>query len=312
MRSSVPWVATAMFATVVAIGCGSEEGEPDDGEDGEVTDLRVPIPEPSDEFIDLVSPEFEIASGEEKMFCLYLDNDQGEFAIDLMEAYQGNYGHHIVLLSTLEEQPNGTIEDCTDASEMWKFRAFVLPDTSLPNGHGILIPDGMQYVMQIHYVNASPNPILVRDVARLRKIPIESVETWTTTVTTNSLRIDVPPGLPAVETFDCVVPEPVDLLLLGGHLHEQGQTFEIEVGASTEELQSFYLVDPWIPEYRDAPPVSLFFNNPMHLEAGTVIRTTCTWQNTLEHPVEFPEEMCAGFGYIAGTQTPLHCEPVTE
>lgn len=298
------WLLAALLAALPA--CGTEEDMGDDDDD--VVDLRVPIPEPDPAFVDLVTPEVTIEAGEEKMYCQYLDNEEGEIAVDLMESYQGNYGHHIVLLTTLEPQPAGTFEDCTDASEMWKYRAFILPETPLPEGHGIVIPDDMQYVLQFHYVNASPNPILVRDVARLHKIPVEDVTTYTTTLTTNSLTFELPPDVPQEESFDCVIQEDVDLMLLGGHLHEQGQKFEILIGPDEDSLEQAYLVDPWRPEYRDAPPVQLYLDNPLPMPAGTIVRTNCSWRNTLDEPLEFPAEMCAGFGYVAGTQTPVHCE----
>jgi hypothetical protein len=309
MSQKGAWFAAVGCAAslVLAAGCGSEEGG-DDDVTGDPVDLRVPVPDPDPAYIDLVTPEVVIESGEEKMFCIYLDNLDGELAVSEMESYQGNYGHHMVLLTTTEPEEHGTFVDCSDSADMYKYRAFILPGTPLPDGHGILIPDGTQYVLQFHYVNASPDPILVRDVARLEKMAVEDVTTWVTTLTTNSLRLEVPADLPAQEQFDCTVQEDVDLLLIGGHLHEQGEKFEVLVGDDVNSLSSIYLVDPWREEYRDAPPVNLFFQNPMPLPAGKLIRTNCSWRNTLQAPLEFPAEMCATFGYIAGTQTPLHCE----
>lgn len=290
----------------VAACTGGEDGG-DDVPDG-VIDVRVPIPEPSDDYIDLVTPDIQIEAGTEKMYCLYLDHDQGDVAVKAMEALQGDYGHHIVLLTTIEPQPAGTLEDCSAQEDMWKFRSFVLPGNELPPGHGIRIADGMQYVMQIHYVNVARSPILVRDVARLARIEIDDVDTWVTTLTTNSLRLELPVGA-SRETFDCTLTEEVALLLLGGHMHETGSRFEIEVGPNTDALESMYLVDPWVPSYRDAPPVTLFFTQPRRLAAGTIVRTTCDWDNTTEETLAFPAEMCASFGYLAGTSTPFHCEP---
>jgi hypothetical protein len=250
-----------------------------------------------------------IQSGEEKMYCVYLDNDVPDLAVSLMDAKQGDYGHHLVLLSTLEPQPHGTVEDCTDESLMWKFRAFVLPGIELPDGHGIRIPDGMQYVLQFHYVNASSKPILVRDVARLKKIAPAAVTTWTSTLTTNSPRLSLPARQTATETFDCVLAQDVELLVLGGHMHEQGATMDISIGPDVGSLTSFYSVDPWIPEFRDSPPVTLFFENRKHLPQGSIVRTTCNFDNKLNEDIAFPNEMCSAFGYIAGTEEPFHCEP---
>jgi hypothetical protein len=295
-----------VLAALAACGGGGGDDTGDDVPDG-VVDVRVPIPEPDPAFFDIVTPEATIDPGVEKMFCYYLDNQDGELAVSTLEALQGQYGHHVVLLTTVEPKPSGTWEDCSARSEMWKFRSFVLP-VPLPDGNAVRVPQGLQYVVQVHYVNAGEYPILIRDVARLRRVPVADVTTWVATMTTNVLDITIPPGA-ATETFDCTLTEDLDLLILGGHMHEHGARFTVEIGPSANELETLYLVDPWQPSYRDFPPVSLFFTAPHHLTAGTVIRTTCEWMNPGGSPIEFPTEMCTAFGYLAGTDRPFHCEP---
>jgi hypothetical protein len=292
---------------VLALALGACGGSDSDVPPG-VMDVRVPIPDADPNYIDVVTPEVQIEPGVEKMYCYYLTNDQA-VAVSTMEALQGEFGHHIVMLTTIEPQPSGTLEDCTDQSSMWKFRSFVLP-IDLPEGFGIRIPQGLQYVMQIHYVNTGEEPILVRDVARLRKIKDADVQRWVSTLTTNSLRLSIPPG-PGRESFDCTLTQDLDLLILGGHMHESGTRYAIEVGPSLNDLKNLYLVDPWKPVYRDAPPTSLFFQNPYHVTAGTIVRTTCEWMNATSTTLEFPGEMCASFGYLAGSDQPFHCEPPT-
>jgi hypothetical protein len=303
MRTLIPAVVLVLFA---APACGTDGGA-DDGDDvpDGVVDVRVEIPAPDPNYLDLVTPEVQIEPGEERMYCYYLDNDEAELAVSTMQALQGEFGHHVVLLTTVEPEPAGTFEDCSAQEDMWKFRSFVLP-IELPAGYGIRVPQGLQYVMQIHYVNAGEAPILVRDVARLRRIAIPDVQTWVATLTTNSLRVALPAG-PTTEQFDCVLEQDLDLLLLGGHMHELGARFTIEVGPSLQELERLYLVDPWRPVYRDAPPVELMFGSPRRITAGTIVRTTCEWMNTGTTQVDFPAEMCASFGYLAGTDQPFHC-----
>jgi hypothetical protein len=285
---------------------GDDQPPGDDVPDG-VVDVRVPIPEPDPAYLDIVTPEATIEPGAEKMWCYYVDNDDPELAVSTMQALQGQYGHHVVLVTTTEPKASGTWEDCSAREDMGNFRSFVLP-VSLPDGYAIRVPDGMQYVVQVHYVNAGDAPILIRDVARLSRVPIAEVTTWVATLTTNVLDITIPPG-PKQTTFDCTIQEDLDLLILGGHMHELGARFTIDVGPSADALDSLYLVDPWEPSYRNTPPVSLFLNTPHHLPAGTVVRTTCEWMNPGNTNVEFPSEMCTAFGYLAGTDRPFHCEP---
>ena len=299
-------IAIPLVLVVTACGASSADDTGDDVPPG-VVDVRVDIPAPDPNYLDLVTPDQVIAAGEEKMFCYYLDNHAGELAVQQLEAHQGNFGHHVVLLTTVEPQPDGTWEDCSDQAEMWKFRSFVLP-IPLPDGYAIKVPDGMQYVMQIHYVNTGEAPILVRDVARLKKVDAAAVQTWVATLTTNRLDVSIPPG-PLSVSFDCTIDQDLDLLLVGGHMHEHGARFSIDIGSSPSAVDDeLYLVDPWQPSFRNLPPVSLFFSAPHHLTAGSVIRTTCEWMNDTNQTIAFPSEMCTAFGYLAGTDQPFHCQ----
>lgn len=295
-------IGPALFAAAL-VACGLADQTGDD-----TRDVRVTIPAADARYLDIPTPEMRIEPGEEKMFCYHVTWDgEEDIAVSYLQGLQGSYGHHLVLLTTTDPKPSGTMEDCSDNADMGKYRTFVLPGNPLPEAHGILVPKGMHFVVQSHYMNAGRVPLLARDVARLEKIALEDVATWTTTLTTNSFAIELPPGEQVVKTFDCTIDEDVELLLVGGHMHEEGSEFELQVGPDADSLHSVYRIS-WRPDYRDIPPVELFFTEPYPLPAGTLLRTTCSWDNSRAHTVTFPEEMCAVFGYIRGTQNAYHCE----
>lgn len=294
----------AWLAVWWAVGCGP--AVEDAGE--EPLDVRVPDPTPEAGVIDMLSPETEIAAYSDVMRCLYLEPLAEDVVADELEAFQGDYGHHIVVLRSVVEKPAGAWEDCSEAADMPNFKPMILPDTPLPAGYAVRIPAGTQPVMQIHYVNPTDRPLLVRDVARLRTVDEASVETWTSTFATNHLAFDIPKGGPTEVSFDCVLEQDVEVLLLGGHMHEWGARFEVSVGPDVDHLESQYLVSPWVPEYRDAPPVTMFFGSPKPLAAGSVLRTTCRWENEDEDGLGFPHEMCSAFGYLGGKEDPWVCE----
>lgn len=277
----------------------------------EVLDVRVETPAPEAGIVDWMSPETTIDAYSDQMLCLYLDPVADDLVADNLDAMQGDYGHHIVVLATRNPKPAGTWEDCSDADQMPDFRPMILPDTPLPEGYAVRIPAGTQPVMQIHYVNPTATPLLVRDVARLHLTDPEGVTKWASTFATNHLSFEIAPGATEEVSFDCEVPEGTEVLLLGGHMHEWGTRFEVGLGADPDNLAQEYLVNPWVPEYRDAPPVSLYFGSPRQMGAGSVLRTTCTFHNTESEPLGFPGEMCSTFGYLGGTDQPWVCE-VTE
>lgn len=300
------WAAAAAALIIATLSACEIESDP--METGDYIDVRVPDPEPDDRFVDLMTPEFEVPPGTEKQFCYYIDYPDDSRFVRYMSSLQGNYGHHVILLRATEPKPSGTFEDCTEARDMSKLRIHIFPSQELPEGYGIELPEGAQYVIQSHYVNATDTPLLARDVMRVEKTDPASITTWVSVFGSVSLNATAQPGESAV-SYDCEVPEDAELLMVGGHMHEHGSRYEISMGTEEEGFETVYLVDPWRPEFRDAPPVEQLYSSPLPLPAGTIVRSTCEWRNTLSRPLEFPEEMCANFMYLAGVRESHFCEP---
>ncbi|MFZ5470931.1 MAG: hypothetical protein ACOZIN_16005 [Myxococcota bacterium] len=292
------------FAPVVLLACGPGEPPP-----VEVKDVRVSVPAADPAFLDFVTPEAEVPPGEERMICTDVVYEGEDTAFGEFQGLQGKYGHHLVLLATKAPRPNGTTYDCTDIRTMGAFEPFAFPiGDNLPAGHGSFLPKGKAMVIQMHYVNTGAAPLLVRDVIRLRRMRLDEVSTWASIYVNNHAGFVVPPqSTGSAVTFDCVVPADMKLLVLGGHMHEYGAKYKIELGPDVNSLQPLYEVDAWRAEFRDSPPTNLYLQNPMSLSQGTVIRTTCTWDNPTDKELRFPEEMCATFGFVAGWKDPVVC-----
>jgi hypothetical protein len=296
-------VVGALICSTLAVACGG--GSETAGSDDRVLDVRVQVPATDPTYVDFVSPEFEIEPGVERMDCVHFRYDGEDTAIQDVNSLQGKYGHHAVLLAAKDPKEPGTREDCTNAEDMTKYDPFAIP-VELPEGLGVYLPKGKPLVLQIHYVNAGKKPIRVRDVVRLKTIPIASVRRWAATFATNSLDVKVPARGESTLSFDCAVPIDADLLLLGGHMHEHGKRIAIELGPDDKSLEQLYATD-WTAEYRDAPPITMMMTNPKPLQKGHILRTTCTWSNTESRPLTFPEEMCSAFGYVAGSKDAVVC-----
>jgi hypothetical protein len=274
----------------------------------EVDDVRVAVPREDPEWIDFVTPELTIEPGDERVWCAHYRWQGGDAAYDDHHIFQGRYGHHAVLTASNEPKPPGTVEDCTQADRASQFPAYAM-GVKLPEGHGVFLPDGMPVVVQFHYVNYGRRPILVRDVVRLHRVPIERVTTWTSMISSNQQRdIAIPAKSSASLAFDCEVTSPGRLVTLTGHMHEQGRRIEIRHVRGGVDLGLLYAVDDWLPEYRDAPPITIFepATAPV-FEPGDVLRTRCTWTNTTSRDLGFPQEMCIGFGYLAGPKEAINC-----
>jgi len=300
----------ALVACAALFGCGNSDGKSSTNTPAAADELDVRVtPPPKDDakYIDFVAAEAVIPAGSEKMFCVYMKYTGPDTAFYNQVAFQGKFGHHAVLLSTTEEHEDGFMEDCSDMKVLQKYEPFAIT-LELPPGSGVFLPSGKRIAMQFHYVNTGKKPIRVRDVARLYKRDPAEVKQWSAVWVTNSSTFHVDPRGTAKREFDCTLDRDVDLLLIGGHMHEYGSAFQVQIGPSEKELTQFYQVDQWKPEYRDSPPMQLFTEKPMHLTKGTVIRTTCEWKNTEDEPLEFPKEMCSSFGYAAGFKYPFVCD----
>lgn len=259
-------------------------------------------------FIDIELPEVSLEPGDEKQVCLHYTHEGPDLAVVGLDGEQSQVGHHVVILRPDTPMPSGTVQDCSDGNSMAEYETFVLPAAELPPKHAILVPTGTSFVVQAHTINTSQNAIITRDYARLKTMPVADVEQWATTFATGSIDFKIAPQQTTAVEFDCTVDEDAELLFVGGHMHEFGSRFEVSVGPDESNLKSVYLADPWKAVYRDLPPVTLLFDNPITLPKGTVVRTVCEWTNPGANGIEFPQEMCGSFGYVRGRTTPFNCE----
>lgn len=298
--------ALALLAVIAGAGCASEETTPLQPEDG-ITDLRVDIPAPDPAYIDFIGAETVIEPGTENLWCAHLRYDGPDTAFDLLETKQGEFGHHAALLGTQKPLEPGAGADCTHVDEMDQYEVISLGDQELPAGYATSLSSGKSLVIQSHYINASDKPIRIRDVVRLRKVPLADVVEWAAIYATAHLGFKLPPGQESTVQFECTVPQDIRLLLAGGHMHENGSAIEIQYGPDETGLQTMLKTDPWLAEYRDDPPLEHFFESPLLLPKGTLLRTRCDFKNTTAHEITYPEEMCISFGHVAGTKDPMVC-----
>jgi hypothetical protein len=269
-------------------------------------DLRVPVPAPDPNAIDVISPDLIIQPGEEKMYCLHARNDQGDVAVDDFIGRQAPIGgHHIALYTTTDPKPPGTLEDCTSPAANAKLHWFVITG-SLQPGYAIHLPANASFVMQFHYINATEQPILIRDVGRILKVDPATVTHWVSTFVMQDVALALPPG-PTTVSWECAVSQPLTLVYLFGHMHEHGASYRIDVGSSPVLLSNIYTVDPWRPELRDAPPSLSFYDQPLALAAGSMMRTTCNFENASATSITYPAEMCLTFAYVTGGDGPYQC-----
>jgi hypothetical protein len=287
------------------VACGGDDGEEPSGSDPAVLDDLAEIPATPGDVYRIDVPERIVEAGADSMFCFYPPATDAEYYVQTADAYQGEYGHHLLLFRTIAPKEVGTLEDCTEASAMATFLPNIFTSEfaggTLPDGYAVKVAAGTRIVLQQHYVNTTSKPIRVRDAVFLKKVPKESVQYEVGFAAMTDTGFEIPAKSSGIDVpIECTPPEDdTKLLLLGPHMHEWGEKIRLEKssdgGTSWEMIQD---VPEWDATFRDLPPVQRLFDSPLVLNQSDKLRVTCTFMNDQSQPLKFPQEMCAYYGYF--------------
>jgi hypothetical protein len=277
-------------------------------------EARSDIPAPPENGLQIVTRDFELPAGEEILSCYHatLPNDEDVF-VRAFDAFQAGGGHHVILMSPLAPQPDGTVEDCTSGESMLKYLPLItsmeLNHLELEDGLAIRLPAHAKVVVQSHYINTLSERVSVRDVVNLGFVEpgtegqVANAGFWGT----GYLDLAVPPAVPSSLTYRCTADQDMQLLSLIGHMHEQGSHMSIDVGPPGA-LQRVYELDTWEPSFRDTPPAEQWtMDAPFLVHTGDQIEVTCNWQSTAPAVLGFPTEMCASNAFFFPAEGSVTC-----
>jgi hypothetical protein len=299
---------------------GSDTGG---GELAEAVDLRGVFPTPPADGIALRPPDMVVPAFSEKQFCWFTRYTGEDVGIHYQATYQSDNGHHVVLMKTLASEaefPDDTVLDCTDRNTLPMTQMEpVIFGRGIDDGDGsssLTLPDGMavdfdadtRLVIQSHYVNPTPDDILVADEIHLGFTAPDEVDTWAAPFAHTSLGFEVPVGEQASVSFDCTWEADATVLFLGGHMHEWGAAFSLDWNSAAGS-ERIYEIPEWDPEYRDRPPINEYAEGEFNVTQGDSFTTSCTWDNNTNAVLGFPEEMCVTFGFAYESKVPLICAP---
>jgi hypothetical protein len=305
---------TKIFSTTccvsLAIACGSAETS------GTVDDFpSVPVPTTSDT-VELTFGEQIIPAGADQQVCLFLEPTAEDMWIKAFRPFQGKHGHHLLLMTAVVGDTPGTVRGCQTAEDMIRFRPLISSERAgyeeFPPGYAIRVPRGTQLVLQQHYVNSSENELRVRDVAHMTPTAEANVHTLVGFLGLSDISFSLPPtGREEDLSFDCRMPFDANLMVVGPHMHEWGVRFKAEIGPSAGPMETIIDVQQWTADMRDKPDLSMYGTESARpFKGGDIIRTTCTFKNTRKDSLEFPEEMCATFGYYFPADPSMRSEIV--
>jgi hypothetical protein len=117
----------------------------------------------------------------------------------------------------------------------------------------------------------------------------------------------VPPGESLTVSFDCRFEQEWNVLYTLGHLHEWGTAIKLEQVQGDVTTTVFDIAE-WEPAFRDAPPTFRYEPGEYVLPADATLRTTCSWFNDTDQPLEFPHEMCVSVAMVYPQTTAAICD----
>jgi len=269
-------------------------------------DQRVNIPDApaeSDGF-QLVGPEITIPAGGDKMWCWVPEfTPTQDKLIKEFQTFQGASGHHLLAMRSVIPRQPGELFDCTTQEGMVSIEPLISPNSQnkegtvnlLSDDFAIRLPANTQIVMQSHYVNTRPNPIIIRDAANFIYLPPDEQRIEAQYLVVNDGELAIPANNEHyTHTTDCVIEQDeLQFAAMTGHMHEWGKHITIEAIPASGAASTIYDVPDWTAKFRDAPPVThLPLAEPVVLHHGDTLRVTCDWLNDTDDTLRFPNEMC--------------------
>ncbi|HUS67811.1 MAG TPA: hypothetical protein VMZ28_24920, partial [Kofleriaceae bacterium] len=252
----------------------------------------------------LRTPDMTLAPGEEKTFCYYTTlPSEAAGGVHLWESAMTPGSHHMIvyLLDSLPE-PDGTVDEsgncgflAGDLSPRWVY-ASQDPEsnTPLPDGVGISVATRQPVVMQMHYLNASDQPldthVLLNGHTYESGVEYQEAHAY---ITYND-QININPGQEGAVQGSCPLPADAKFFILSTHTHQFSTQVQVTDGGSMV-LETDDWEHPGFRLWEDAPYYSF----------GGNLGYRCEYFNTSDTVVHDGEsaatdEMCMVVGYFIG------------
>jgi len=233
--------------------------------------------------------------------CLTVEvGNDAPLYVHATHVYQSPGGHHVLAMAIDETAAGGDTPHACGAED-WRTRGLRFVGIGATNGSGVTMPDGVamlvpahaKLLLQSHYINDSAETMRAQDLVRFDVVDAGSVAQVAGFYMADSTHLVVPAHATATQTFGCHPPFAMTVPWMFPHMHDWGTHASLVVEHADGTTTPIYDGD-WSPDLRDRFPF-VEFASPMTLGPSDTVRTTCTWENTGDVPLDFPREMCAAF-----------------
>lgn len=307
----------AIFAVAFAVACTPKAGGP-----AKLEPLAPPLPGEGFQ----LSMKMTVPAGQEAWRCeivpaLPVDDGSVFQFVNRAESRQTPGIHHAdiatLFFTGLELEPGQY-----DCDELYTTHTELMEDAvvvyaSQQSEDGLLLPDNTAaqlpvsslYMIELHFVNVSDEPVEVESYLNAYTIPGDTVEQTIYGNVNRDVDIAVPAGAEDyVEWTRCVFNQDADVIFLSGHTHELATLFTIRHFDGENVGDVVYENDDW-----HAPPV-LRLDPPLAMKAGEGFEYACRYASRRDTETTWgftaTDEMCQ-FGYVfVPGNTDISCETV--
>ncbi len=250
-----------------------------------------------------VSMELTVAAATELHQCrlVQLPTDTDVDVVGIAHEYSRGSHHFVVFQTDLDSIPSDLAGqyDCVRGDEpiMQHTRGILYgaqsPSGSVafPEGVGLHLGAGQVFLMQVHYLNTSSEPIDAKATLSFVAAPAGSVRTHAGFMTFYDPFIYLPPESAATSGIRCAVPEDITLLTASTHYHQRGagMTVWIDPDSTTPADAPFFETHDWEHSHD--------FVGPKEVTGGSVVRMRCDYANpdpveVFQGPNAATSEMC--------------------
>lgn len=306
-----------LVARVSIMGLALAACTGDDGGGEELLDGFAP-PAPGPGELQLLSPIVrDIAPGTDITLCTYYPLSAAlPAAADVVKAagYQSALGaHHAILYQARQPRPVDTHE-CTEDDMVNSIPVAInaggeggAAAFDIPPGMAFRLEAGRQFFVQTHWVNATEQPIDGQAAFNIKTQPVSDSVQPASLFSYVDTQIVVPAGQRGREGVTCTFEREIKFVTMGGHAHEHGTAVRLyhKVAGAAEEL---LYDEAWTPDKTFAMPVLKYPPSaPLVLRPGDSLRADCEYMNPTAADLQFPTEMCGGFGFYFPGSTQLDC-----
>jgi len=294
----------SMDGTDPGDGDGMQDDDDDNDPDG---DEDLPPPETG---FQIVTPEIEIAPGEEVTYCYYTTVPIDAVAgVKRWESHMTPGSHHLILYLLGNGPADGTLtEDCNffdggSGAPVWAYAAQTVDAAfAMPDGVGMDIGADQRAVVQMHYLNASDDPIVAHVAINGETHEPGAEYIKAAPYVTYNTQISIDPGEPGSAGGSCQVPPNAKFFLMSTHSHRFSTRTEVKNGGEMV-LES----NNW-----EHPESQAWEAEPFYEFTSGRLDYRCEYFNGSEQVVEtgdsaLTDEMCMAVGYFFPATRSIFC-----